>query len=330
MVRSELLDVPGNPVPDGAVCEVIETRDRVRLRTARWMPEPGRLRGTVTLLQGRAEFIEKYFETISDLRARGFAVVTFDWRGQGGSQRLTRNSRRGHVSDMSRFVTDLETVLDKVTLASMPGPHYALAHSTGGLVLLLGGARLRTRFERAVVTSPLIGLGPVGLSQPVVCRLSNLLARIGFSRAFVPGGRGRLRFSFEGNPLTSDERRFRRSDAIVTEAPDLEIGAPTIGWLAAACRAMNKVLGRDFGPAYRLPTLVIAAGQDRIVSPRAAERFVRQTRVTSFLEIAGARHELLMEDDLYRDQTLAAFDAFLDDSEPVATPVRMAAGEEIS
>ena len=256
--------------------------------------------------------------------------MTFDWRGQGGSQRLTRNSRRGHVSDMSRFVTDLETVLDKVTLASMPGPHYALAHSTGGLVLLLGGARLRTRFERAVVTSPLIGLGPVGLSQPVVCRLSNLLARIGFSRAFVPGGRGRLRFSFEGNPLTSDERRFRRSDAIVTEAPDLEIGAPTIGWLAAACRAMNKVLGRDFGPAYRLPTLVIAAGQDRIVSPRAAERFVRQTRVTSFLEIAGARHELLMEDDLYRDQTLAAFDAFVDDSEPVATPVRMAAGEEIS
>ena len=28
--------------------------------------------GTVAILQGRSEFIEKYFETISDLLARGF------------------------------------------------------------------------------------------------------------------------------------------------------------------------------------------------------------------------------------------------------------------
>ena len=77
-----LIDIPANPVPAGAVSGTIKTRDDIEIRYARWPPPPGR-KGTVCLFQGRAEFIEKYFETVRDLRARGFAVATLDWRGQG-------------------------------------------------------------------------------------------------------------------------------------------------------------------------------------------------------------------------------------------------------
>ena len=55
------------------------------------------------LFQGRAEFIEKYFETVRELRARGFAVATIDWRGQGGSERALADPRKGHVGDFSRI-----------------------------------------------------------------------------------------------------------------------------------------------------------------------------------------------------------------------------------
>ena len=82
----KLVSIPANPVPDGVVPGAIKTSDGVNLRFARWAPPPGR-KGTVFVLQGRAEFIEKYFETVRDLRARGFAVATFDWRGQGLSDR---------------------------------------------------------------------------------------------------------------------------------------------------------------------------------------------------------------------------------------------------
>ena len=77
-----LVSIPANPVPDDAVVGAVTTRDGVTLRFARFAPPPGR-KGTVVVLQGRAEYIEKYFETVRDLRARGFAVATFDWRGQG-------------------------------------------------------------------------------------------------------------------------------------------------------------------------------------------------------------------------------------------------------
>ena len=110
-----LLSIPANPVPDGVVSGLLKTRDGVALRFARWAPPPGR-KGTVCLFQGRAEFIEKYFETVRDLRERGFAVATLDWRGQGLSERALRNSRKGYVRSFSQYQIDLETFINEVVL----------------------------------------------------------------------------------------------------------------------------------------------------------------------------------------------------------------------
>ena len=95
-----LVSIPANPVPDDYVSGTIKTSDGVALRYARWAPPAGR-KGTVCLFQGRAEFIEKYFETVRDLRDRGFAVAIVDWRGQGHSSRRLRDARKGYVRDFS-------------------------------------------------------------------------------------------------------------------------------------------------------------------------------------------------------------------------------------
>src|SRR5690348_1435715 len=76
-----LVSIPANPAPEGARAGIFETRDRVRLRYGLF-PRTGTVnKGTVCLIQGRTEFIEKYFETIADLQGRGFHVATFDFRG---------------------------------------------------------------------------------------------------------------------------------------------------------------------------------------------------------------------------------------------------------
>src|ERR1700747_1167886 len=104
----DLVSIPANPIPDDVVTGTLKTRDGVSLRFARGHPRPGR-KGTVCIMQGRAEFIEKYFETVRDLRSRGFAVATFDWRGQGRSERALRDRHKGHVRDFAEYDTDLET-----------------------------------------------------------------------------------------------------------------------------------------------------------------------------------------------------------------------------
>jgi len=102
-----LVSIPANPIPQGAVVGQIKARDGVSLRFARWQPPPGR-KGTVCVFQGRAEFIEKYFEVVRELRQRGFAVVAFDWRGQGHSGRQVRNPRKGHVRRFADYRLDLD------------------------------------------------------------------------------------------------------------------------------------------------------------------------------------------------------------------------------
>ncbi|WP_417687119.1 alpha/beta hydrolase [Roseibium sp.] len=306
-----LIDIPENPLPAGVTSGFVETADGVKIRYAHWPSTGGTRKGTVTLLQGRSEFIEKYFEVIEELRQRGFAVVTFDWRGQGGSDRALRNKRKGYVAGFGQYRDDLHTVLKKVSLAEYPGPHFALAHSTGGAILLSDAQRLRTMLDRVVLSSPLTGMLDNGWKERWAFRLATFLKMIGLGRMYVPGGNGDLFIAFEKNRQTRDKARFERAEAVLRAAPELGIGSATVSWLYAVTRAIKGFRRRDYGPSVSLPCLVVAAGHDRIVSTRATEELVSHMKAAGFLEIAGAEHELMMERDHIRNQFWAAFDAFI-------------------
>src|SRR3990172_8408879 len=103
----DLVSTPKNPIPLGVSSGHIEVRKGLRLRFASWQPVLRERRGTVCIFPGRAEFIEKYFEVVGELRRRGFAVAVLDWRGQGGSSRLTRNPLKGHINDFAEYEEDL-------------------------------------------------------------------------------------------------------------------------------------------------------------------------------------------------------------------------------
>ena len=88
-------------------------------------------------------------------------------------------------------------------------------------------------------------------------------------------------------------------------------GSPTVTWLDAAFKAMNEFADPNYASRLRQPLLLVAAGQDRVVSTPAIGAFAVRLRAGSHLVIPGARHELLMEQDRYREQFWAAFDAFV-------------------
>ncbi len=83
----------------------------------------GAARHGLHLPRPRHEFIEKYFEVVGELRRRGFAVAVLDWRGQGGSSRLTRNPLKGHVRNFADYEEDLTHFMKGVVL---PGLSHAL------------------------------------------------------------------------------------------------------------------------------------------------------------------------------------------------------------
>jgi len=306
-----LVSTPENPIPPGAVVAKVRAVDGVVLRMARWVPQSA-LRGTVAVLPGRAEFIEKYFEVIRDLLERGFAVAAMDWRGQGGSARLLKNPQKSHVDDFSLFERDLNALVEDVLGPACPQPWFGLCHSMGAAIMLSIAHSGRCPFERLVLTSPMIAIA--GLKSPRGAHLlAETLDTLGFGGAFAPGG-GAQSISmqpFENNVLTSDPVRYACTAAIVKTAPHLGVGWPTVGWVHAAFRLMKRFQDPDYPRQTTTPMLVIAAGADRVTDTRAAERFAARLRTGRLLVIDGAEHEILMERDALRDRFWAAFDQFI-------------------
>jgi lysophospholipase len=307
----DLVSIPANPVPEGAVTGMLKTRDGVNIRFARWHPPPGR-KGTVCLFQGRAEFIEKYFETVRELRSRGFAVATIDWRGQGGSERALSDPRKGHVGDFSEYERDVEMLMNEVVLPDCPPPIFAVAHSMGGTVMMRvarGGSRW---FDRVVLSAPMLRLA--GNRQSTPARIAARVMRlIGMGSTYVPGGSDAVIGTgpYVNNIATTDPVRHARTKAVLEAAPELGVGSPTVAWLSAAYRAMGDIASPAYTSKIRQPLMLIAAGRDEVVSTAAIEDIAIRLRAGSHLIIAGARHELMMEQDRYRAQFWAAFDAFV-------------------
>ncbi|HYI30995.1 MAG TPA: alpha/beta hydrolase, partial [Bradyrhizobium sp.] len=302
---------PANPVPENVVTGTIKTPDGAELRFARWAPPAGR-KGTVCVFAGRTEQIEKYFETVRDLRDRGFAVAMIDWRGQGHSSRRLRDPRKGYVRDFSDFEIDVETFVQQVVLPDCPPPYFALAHSMGGAVMLRVAHAGKRWFDRMVLSAPMIDLPGRATSFAAVALLRTLRLT-GQGGRYIPGGSDALTGSesFINNPFTSDPVRFARNAAILEEDPTLGLGSPTVAWADTAIRTMRGFRAANYPLQIRQPILMLAASSDTIVSTAAIEEFAYHLRAGSHLVIAGSRHEILQEQDRYRSQFWAAFDAFV-------------------
>jgi lysophospholipase len=308
-----LVNLPSNPVPEGARVAMFQTRDRIRLRYATF-PRQGTVnRGTVCLVQGRTEFIEKYFETVADFQKRGFHVATFDWRGQGGSERLVSNPLLGYVEEFDDYWEDLASFHGAILLPDCPPPYYLVGHSMGGLVSLLAATRDRLMFDRVFVSAPMVALDRQLLGMRGMARLTETLCFLGLSR--MPARRKYdetpSQLTFPDNPLTGDETRYMRAARVLEAAPQLRIAAPTYRWSASAFEAMAAA-GRDAFPAsLKIPVLMLAGARDEVVSSAAIEQLGLRMRTGRHVMIAAARHELFMETDPIRGQVLAAFDAFI-------------------
>lgn len=305
--------VPSNPVPEGARVGMFETSDKVQLRYALFPKTQGAPKGTVCLVQGRTEFIEKYFETIADFQSRGFAVATFDWRGQGGSQRLIRNKKLGHVNNFDDYWTDLQSFHSSILLPDSPGPYYLVGHSMGGLVSLYAGSRDRMMFDRIFLSAPMVGLDRQPFSMAGMATLTKAMCWVGLGRMAIgrKADKPSSEMPFAGNPVTSDVTRFMRSVDVLKARPDLEVGNPTVRWGASAFSAMAGAGTDAFPGAIKIPVLMLAAARDEIVSTNAIETLGLRMRTGRHAIIAAAKHEMFMENDDIRGQVFAAFDAFI-------------------
>jgi lysophospholipase len=292
------------------------------LRAARFSADPNvAYRGVCVLLNGQTEFIEKYFEVIDELRGRGFSVATMDWRGQGGSSRVTSDPRKGYVGDFSEYDQDLDTLMNWIVTPMLTANEkpIALAHSMGAHILLRTLVRGPTSFNACVLVAPMIAISFRGQYEFLVRAVTSLQMWRGKATDWVWGMQERdpLQMSFATQLVTSDPQRFERTQMLLREHPQLRLAGATWGWLAAALSSMDLLIKQARLDAT--PLLVVGAGKDRICITSKAKAFANAAPLANYLEIKDSEHEILMERNVIRAEFWAAFDNFIH-RETIATP----------
>lgn len=308
MTEAILFETPDNPAPANQQCGWFTGTDGIRLRYGLFRNADNNPRGTILLVHGRNECIEKYFETIADFNAMGFWVATYDARGQGASARLTRDPLSGHIKRFRDYQSDLDLFFKQVVLPDARAPYFMIAHSTGALVALSAMEHLNRRIDRLVLSSPFIELAGQSSPKRLIRSVSALYSLIGLGHRQM--GKNHLDRPFQGNPLTSDELRFKRNRSICENHPELFIGPPTARWLYEALKIMPKVTAQAYLTQIHTPTILLAPVLDEITPFAAVEALSRNFRASQLIPISGARHEVFNERDLYRKQALATIDAF--------------------
>lgn len=324
--------LPGliEPVTTSFRVKTLIAPDKRQLRAGfRDLPEGHEPRAICLLLQGLTEYLEKYDETADELVARGFAVVSMDWRSQGASERVRSGNRAGHVrsfdeydADMAAAAIQVEAMQKDRAAANLPPlPVIVLAHSMGAHILLRFLHEHPRRFAAAVMTAPMLGIKTQKYSPEYTRWITFLLnLRQPSSRLiYTVEDRDPLNVPFEENLVTSDRARYERNRAFLKEQPFLRIFGPTFGWLGAAFQSMDRMMRPAFAEAISTPLLLIGAGGDRLVINQATRNLVKRLPNATYVEIEGAEHEILMENDAIRARFWSEFDMFVNArlSEPV-------------
>ncbi len=299
--------------------QTVLTPDQRQLRAGVWeLPQGAALRGICVLLNGHTEFLEKYGEVAGELCARGFHVVSLDWRGQGASDRQVYGNRAGHVGQFEEYDLDFSALLLQIvepfqrSLAT-PLPVMALGHSMGGHILLRQLHDHPRRFVCAVLCAPMIEIHTGSHSATLVALVTSLINIYRPSKRFIFGVEERdpLELHFEDNVVTSDRGRFERNQNLLKKQPFLRIYGPTFGWLGAAFRSMRRITRKSYAEDIITPLLVFGAGQDVVVHSDAIRALCQRLPNARYVEIQEAKHEILQERDEIRHQFWSEFDAFV-------------------
>jgi lysophospholipase len=281
----------------------------LRIRAAWWKVDG---KGTVFLLPGRTECIEKYGRAAGDLVARGFSVITVDWRGQGLADRALADRLKGHVRDFREYQDDLDELLAEARRAKLPEPYFMIAHSMGGCIGLRGLLR-GFPVKAAVFSAPMWGIVMGAWLRPVAQVVTALAAPLGFGARYAPTTGPEvylLQSPFEGNVLTTDRDQWTYMRDQIRAAPDLALAGPSLMWLSAALRECAALAAM---PAPAVPAITALGTAEKVVDVPPIHLRMAGWGNGQLDLYPGAEHEIMMENPATRsrffDRATALFEA---------------------
>jgi alpha-beta hydrolase superfamily lysophospholipase len=256
-----------------------------------WPLPPSPIRGTVLLVHGLGEHTGRYGHVAEHLRQWGFAVRGYDHQGHGHSEGV-----RGTLQTEDGLLQDLATVIDDTR--AKPGvsdaPLILLGHSMGGLVVARAVAEQLRYVDAVIMSSPALGTWANPLQKLLLATLPKHWPNLCVGNGLNP------------KLIARDAQTVQRYtlDPLVHDRISTRLGA----WIYKEGRKTVALAAE-----WKVPSLLIYAGQDRLVHPDANAAFAAKAPASVVHShcFAAMYHEIF--NDTQRQQVFAVLKRWLDD-----------------
>lgn len=254
-----------------------------------WAMPAGKPLGTVLVVHGLGEHAGRYGEVAAHLHQWGFVVRAYDQQGHGQSE-----GARGDLLRPGSLQADLCRVIDDTRQRSGLAdiPLILLGHSMGGLVVARTLAEGLRPVDAAVLSSPALGALTNLFQKLLLATLPRVVPHLrvdnGLKTEFVSRDPEVVK-AYKADPLV------HRSISTGLAAWILDEGARTL----------------EEAAHWPVPTLLLYAGQDRLVDPKASAYFVQTAPATVVQAqcFESMYHEIF--NDLFRAQVFVALKRWL-------------------
>jgi len=238
-----------------------------------WPVEGGDLLGTLLVIHGLSEHSGRYEDLAEAAGLAGFAVSAVDLHGHGESP-----GRRGHIHEFDADHLGAVDALVRTVEKERPRtPLILVGHSLGGLIAARWAQRrvFARRLRGLVLVTPFVA--------PRVSIPAWKLAAAAVLRSLVPSFR--LPTGIADDALFRDpaERERFAADPLVQR----RISA---GHWAALTRERERLVAE--AASLEVPTLMLLAGDDRVVSTEASRDLASRMPAATAIEYPGAYHAL--------------------------------------
>ncbi len=210
------------------------------------------IKGTVVIVHGLGEHAFRYAHVAQMLNSQGFHVRAYDQYGHGDS-----GGTRGTIPTEMRLVDDLADVMDDTRRRMPDGQRlYILGHSMGGVVVASLVRQAMRPVDGVILSSPAFDPGLNAVQKLLLATLPKLLPNL-----CVDNGLNVQKISRDPQVVRAylSDRYVHRKVSGRLARFIADEGARCI---QAACQ-------------WQVPTLLIYAGSDSLVSPAGSQAFAK-------------------------------------------------------